>query len=86
MLDIRRSGKHALLITNSDWSYTRQLMSFAYDRFLPGDMTWRDLFDMVGSLGVWLVADGAEVHYGLMELLIPQHEWYGAGGDVLRWL
>jgi 5'-nucleotidase len=23
------------------------MMSYAYDRFLPGDMTWRDLFDMV---------------------------------------
>ena len=23
VLDIRRSGKHALLITNSDWRYTR---------------------------------------------------------------
>lgn len=47
VLDIRRSGKRALLITNSDWHYTRKLMSFAYDRYLPGDMTWRDLFDMV---------------------------------------
>ena len=51
VLDIRRSGKHALLITNSDWAYTRQLMSFAYDRFLPGDMTWRDLFDMASVVG-----------------------------------
>ena len=25
------------------------MMSFAYDRYLPEGMTWRDLFDMVSS-------------------------------------
>lgn len=47
LLDQRDSGKMLLLITNSDYQYTSTMMAYAYDRFLPGDMTWRDLFDMV---------------------------------------
>lgn len=31
----------------SDYEYTSQMMSFAYDRHLPAGMAWRDLFDMV---------------------------------------
>lgn len=47
LLDQKDSGKMLLLITNSDYEYTHRMMSFAYDRFLPQGMTWRDLFDMV---------------------------------------
>lgn len=47
LLDQRRAGKKLLLITNSDWLYTRALMSFAFDRFLPKGGTWRDLFDLI---------------------------------------
>ncbi|KIZ07124.1 hypothetical protein MNEG_0828 [Monoraphidium neglectum] len=47
LLDQRDSGKMMLLITNSDYQYTSTLMAYAYDRFLPDGMTWRDLFDMV---------------------------------------
>lgn len=47
LLDQRDSGKQLLLITNSDYEYTSVMMSYAYDRFLPKGMTWRDLFDMV---------------------------------------
>ncbi|GAX76350.1 hypothetical protein CEUSTIGMA_g3796.t1 [Chlamydomonas eustigma] len=47
LMDQRDSGKQLLLITNSDYEYTNQMMSFAYDRFLPEGMKWRDLFDMV---------------------------------------
>ena len=47
LLDQRRAGKKLLLITNSDWLYTRALMSFAFDRFLPKGETWRDLFDVI---------------------------------------
>lgn len=46
LLDQKRSGKKLLLITNSDYVYTRRIMEFAYDRFLPDGMTWRDLFDI----------------------------------------
>jgi hypothetical protein len=47
LLDQKEAGKMLLLITNSDYEYTARMMTFAYDRFLPGGMTWRDLFDMV---------------------------------------
>lgn len=47
LLDQKEAGKRLLLITNSDWSYTSPMMRYAFDPFLPGDMTWRDLFDVV---------------------------------------
>ncbi|MCA9604383.1 MAG: HAD-IG family 5'-nucleotidase [Myxococcales bacterium] len=45
--DLREAGKKLLLITNSEWPYTRDMMRYAFDRYLPGEMTWRDLFDVV---------------------------------------
>lgn len=47
LLDQRASGKKLILITNSDWSFTRQMMSHAYDPFLPSGMNWRQLFHLV---------------------------------------
>jgi 5'-nucleotidase len=47
LLDQRQAGKQLLLITNSDWSYTRHLMTYAFDRSCPDSTTWRDLFDVV---------------------------------------
>jgi len=47
LLDQRHAGKKLLLITNSDWPYTDSMMSYAYDRFLPKGMRWRELFDLV---------------------------------------
>lgn len=47
LLDQQRSGKRLLLITNSEWAYTRALMQYTFDRFLPAGTTWRDLFDVV---------------------------------------
>ena len=47
LLDQRDAGKKLLLITNSDWLYTRAVMQYAFDSFLPQGMTWRDLFDVV---------------------------------------
>jgi HAD superfamily 5'-nucleotidase-like hydrolase len=46
LLDLRRAGKLLLLVTNSEWSYTRAMMSYAFDRFLPAGTTWRELFDI----------------------------------------
>jgi 5' nucleotidase family len=43
-------GKILMLITNSDFSYTDKMMSYAYDEYLPAGKTWRDLFDMVQQL------------------------------------
>jgi HAD superfamily 5'-nucleotidase-like hydrolase len=47
LLDQHYSGKKLLLITNSEWTYSAAMMSYALDRFLPKGMTWRDLFDVV---------------------------------------
>jgi len=47
LLDQKRSGKLLLLVTNSDWGYTKAMMGYAFDRYLPGGMAWRDLFDLV---------------------------------------
>ncbi|MBN2432096.1 MAG: HAD-IG family 5'-nucleotidase [Acidobacteria bacterium] len=47
LLDQKEAGKKILLITNSDWAYTRAMMSYSFDRFLPAAMTWRELFDLV---------------------------------------
>ncbi len=47
LLDQKRAGKKLLLITNSEWGYTDAMMRYAYGRFLPVGMTWRELFDVV---------------------------------------
>ena len=47
LLDQKAAGKKLLLITNSEWTFTSRMMAHAYDRHLPGEMTWRQLFDLV---------------------------------------
>ncbi len=47
LLDQLQAGKRLMLISNSEWEYARTVMAYAYDRFLPDDMTWRDLFELV---------------------------------------
>jgi len=47
LLDLRHAGKSLVLVTNSEHDYTRTMMSYTLDRFLPDGMTWRDLFDIV---------------------------------------
>ncbi|XP_020538714.1 5'-nucleotidase domain-containing protein 4 isoform X2 [Jatropha curcas] len=47
LLDQKEAGKRLLLITNSDYHYTDKMMKHSFNRFLPNDMDWRDLFDMV---------------------------------------
>ncbi len=46
LLDQKEAGKRLLLVTNSEWSYTKAMMHFCFDRFLPSGTTWRDLFDL----------------------------------------
>lgn len=41
------SGKKLILITNSEWSYTVPMMTYAFDQFLPNGKTWRDLFQII---------------------------------------
>jgi HAD superfamily 5'-nucleotidase-like hydrolase len=45
--DQRLAGKKTMLITNSEWNYTRDIMVHAFDRFLNDGETWRDLFDLI---------------------------------------
>jgi 5'-nucleotidase len=47
LLDQKSAGKRLLLVTNSDWSYTRSMLAYAFDRFLQRGQTWRELFDLV---------------------------------------
>jgi len=47
LLDQQRAGKKLLLITNSEWGYTDAMMRYAFERFLPNGMRWRELFDVV---------------------------------------
>ncbi|KAF8394744.1 hypothetical protein HHK36_020961 [Tetracentron sinense] len=47
LLDQKEAGKRLLLITNSDYHYTDKMMQHSFNRFLPNDMGWRDLFEMV---------------------------------------
>ncbi|MGK5087068.1 HAD-IG family 5'-nucleotidase [Bdellovibrionota bacterium FG-2] len=46
LLDQHQAGKKLMLITNSEWFYTVAMMTYCFDRFLPGGTTWRDLFDV----------------------------------------
>jgi HAD superfamily 5'-nucleotidase-like hydrolase len=46
LLDQREAGKMLLLVTNSEWAYTKAMMSFCFDRFLPQGTTWRNLFTL----------------------------------------
>lgn len=47
LLDQKHAGKKLLMITNSEWSYSVSMMSYAFDRFLPKGQGWRSLFDLV---------------------------------------
>ncbi len=47
LLDLKHAGKRLVLVTNSEWSYTKAMMKYAFDRYLPGAMDWRALFDLV---------------------------------------
>ncbi len=47
LLDQKTAGKRLLLITNSDWTYTRAMMSYTFDGRLPRSMKWRELFDLI---------------------------------------
>jgi HAD superfamily 5'-nucleotidase-like hydrolase len=92
LLDQKKSGKLLLLVTNSDWGYTRSMMGFAFDRFLPNGTSWRGLFDLVivearkpsffsGQQAVYRLVDEEEgllqPHYGALE---PGRVY--AGGDA----
>ncbi|MAQ18287.1 MAG: HAD family hydrolase [Sandaracinus sp.] len=47
LMDLKHAGKKVMLITNSGWPYTRAMMEWSFDRFMPKSKGWRDLFDIV---------------------------------------
>lgn len=49
LIDQRAAGKSLMLITNSEWSYTRDIMSWYFDAALGETSidSWRELFDLV---------------------------------------
>lgn len=47
LIDQRLAGKELILITNSDWTYSKQIMAWCFNRFMPDGQTWRDLFDLI---------------------------------------
>jgi 5'-nucleotidase len=96
LLDQRAAGKQLLLITNSDWSYTRHMMTYALDRFCPRGTTWRDLFDIVivsaakprffSEAGpLYRVVDEENSlllpHYGPLE---PGHVYFGGNARLVE--
>jgi 5'-nucleotidase len=48
LLDQRHAGKKLLLITNSEWPYTKAMMEYAFDRSAPSGR-WQNLFDVIIS-------------------------------------
>jgi 5'-nucleotidase len=46
LVDQRAAGKRLILVTNSEWSFTQAMMSWTFDRHVPGG-SWRELFDLV---------------------------------------
>ena len=46
LLDQKMAGKKILLITNSEWAYAAPMLAYVFDPYLPGELTWRDLFDI----------------------------------------
>ncbi|MBS1262314.1 MAG: hypothetical protein MAG453_01657 [Calditrichaeota bacterium] len=47
LLDQKLAGRKLVLITNSDWEYTRRVMAHEFDRQLPEGESWLELFDLV---------------------------------------
>ena len=54
----REAGKQLFLLTNSDWDYTNQVMSYMLDDEHPDYKSWRDYFDYIivsaKKPGFWL--------------------------------
>ncbi len=44
---LKSYGKKLMIITNSDYEYTRSLLDFALDPFWKNHESWRDVFDLV---------------------------------------
>ncbi len=47
LMEQAEAGKRVVLITNSEWPFTRDIMHYAFSRHLPAGVAWQDLFDLV---------------------------------------
>lgn len=47
LLDQRDAGKRLMLISNAEWPYARDVMTWAFDPFLPDGIVWQDLFELI---------------------------------------
>ncbi len=96
LLDQRAAGKKVLLITNSEWRYTQQMMRHTFDPVLTPPMTWRDVFDIVivaaakpaffsGRRPVYRLVDDErgllEPHQGLLE---PGQVYVGGDAQLVE--
>jgi 5'-nucleotidase len=96
LLDLKHAGKKLLVITNSEWAYTRAMLSYAFDPHLPDGMTYRDLFDLIivgaakprfftGENPIYEVADEAE---GLLRpvtgKLVPGAVYHGGHARLVE--
>ena len=94
--DQRLAGKKLVLITNSDWAYTSEMMPYCFDRFIEGNETWRSLFDLVivsankprffiESDPIYRVVDEDESlllpHVGPLE---PGHVYFGGNARLVE--
>ena len=84
-------GKKLMIITNSDYAYTRELLDYALDPFLKKHRSWQDLFDLVITFadkprffernGRFLRIDPEtglmSNHYGKVDKGIFQGGWFG---------
>ncbi len=94
LLDLKHAGKKLFLATNSEWHYTQPMMSWAFDRYLPGT-NWRSLFDLVivqarkpsffdGNAPFFAVVDDRisdEPHQGK---LLPGHAYKGGNAQLVQ--
>jgi HAD superfamily 5'-nucleotidase-like hydrolase len=96
LVDQRLAGKQIVLITNSDWAYTRATMARAIEPYCEPGTTWRDLFDLVivsaakprffsDSDPIYRVVDEErsllQPHFGL---LVPGNVYFGGNARLVE--
>lgn len=50
LLNFQAQGKDIIIVTNSDYAYTRMLLDYAINPFMPEGKSWKDLFSLVITL------------------------------------
>lgn len=94
LLDLKHAGKKLFLATNSEWHYTQPMMSWAFDRYLPGT-NWRSLFDLVivqarkpsffdGTAPCFEVVDGRTSEQPHQGKLLPGHVYKGGHAQLVQ--